>query len=197
MMPSFSLHNTFRAARLATLVGVVALVAACDDPFASKASFTNADQPFAIAALTGADITAPAGLSLASRSVVRIDGVFDFDLAFDIDPAGKPVILPVARVGTPVGGTRLVGLQRTTTPYETLSEAPKSGYVFDSTMVFSLGAAIVVQSQASSCSFSFTPYTFAKVRIDSINATTRTLYGHTLINLNCGFRQLTPGLPTF
>jgi hypothetical protein len=197
MMPTFRPRTAARTIRSLALAAVAAIGGACDDPFASRASYANTNQTFAIAALTGADVTAPAGLSLATRTVVRIDGLMDFDLAFDIDPSGKPVWIPVGQVGSALTGSRLVGLLRANAPFESVSEAPKQGYVFDSTMVATLGATMIIQSQASSCSFSFTPYTFAKVSIDSIDAVTRTLFGRAVINLNCGFRQLTTGVPTF
>jgi hypothetical protein len=180
----------------AALAGVAAIVA-CDDPFNDKATFTNVEQPFSIAALTGSEVNAPAGLSLTNRSVVRIDGVFDFDLAFDINSAGKPVILPVGFVGTPLTGTRTIGLMRANTPFGEVAEAPRSGYVFDSTMTINPGAGIVVLYQQSACSFSLTPQTYAKLTIDSVSVPRRMLYGRALINLNCGKRQLIPGLPTF
>jgi hypothetical protein len=186
-----------RRATLSMVAGLAVLVAACEDPNANRATFTNADQPFAIAALSGSDITAPAGLSLANRTVVRIDGVFDFDLAFDINSAGQVVVLPVSKVGSPLSGTQFLGLKRGGVSYDQLNEAPKSGYTGDSTMVISLGAGLAVQSQAANCVYSITPYTFAKITIDSINPVKRMLYGRALINLNCGLRQLTPGLPSF
>jgi hypothetical protein len=186
-----------RIARRAAFLAAVLVVAACDDGFRDNATFTNVDQPFTVAALSGSDISAPAGLSLASRSVVRIDGVFDFDLAFDINRDGKPVILPVGFVGTPLTGTRTIGLLRANQPFTRVEEAPRSGYVFDSTMTINPGAGIVVLYQQSACSFALTPQTYAKVTIDSVSMPRRTLYGRVLVNLNCGKRQLTPGLPTF
>jgi hypothetical protein len=186
-----------RRATLSMVAALVVLVAACEDPNANRATFTNADQPFAIAALSGSDVTAPAGLSLANRTVVRIDGVFDFDLAFDINSAGQVVVLPVHKVGSSLNGNRFLGFKRGGVSYDQLSEAPKNGYTGDSTMVITLGAGLAIQSQSPSCVYSITPYTFAKITIDSVNPVKRMLYGRALINLNCGLRQLTPGLPSF
>jgi hypothetical protein len=170
---------------------------ACEDPFAPKADQPNSIQSFAASALTGTPTNAPAALQFVNKAITRIDGGLDFDLAFDIDKQNRPVLLPLGMVGTPVGGARLVGLQRMVGNFDSVTAAPKSGYVFDSVMVVKPGAVIAVQAQESVCSLSLTPYIFAKIVIDSLNLSTRTLYGHTLINLNCGFRQLTPGTPTF
>ncbi|MEA3246440.1 MAG: hypothetical protein U9Q74_09820, partial [Gemmatimonadota bacterium] len=76
-------------------------------------------------------------------------------------------------------------------------EAPRSGYFFDSTMVVKPTGVLVVQAQNVTCSGYLTPYIFAKLTVDSVNAQERTIYGHTLINNNCGSRQLTPGVPKF
>jgi hypothetical protein len=185
------------AAHLALALAVVGAAAACGDPYANKASVENSDQPFAVGALTGGDPSQPAGLSLANRITVRVDGSFQFDLAFDIAPDGRAVILPVSLVGTPISAPPAIGLQRVAGGYDSLKTAPKDGYFFDSTMTFTPTAAIAVQAQSSNCSLTLTPYTFAKVTIDSINKQTRTLYGRALINLNCGLRELTAGLPTY
>jgi hypothetical protein len=197
MTPVFHSPRRCRLAQLLALTGLVAGVAACDDPFKIQASFQNENQSFTIAALTGADVSAPAGLYLDGKTIVRIAGDFSFDIAFDIDAQGKPVFIPVGMVGTPLTGAKPIGFQRITGGYDNLSEAPKTGYHFDSTMVVNPGAAIAIQAQSSNCTLSLTPYIFAKVVIDSVNPATRMLYGRTVINLNCGFRQLTTGLPTF
>lgn len=173
------------------------LVTACSDPFRLRAERVNADQPFELFALSGTPINAPAAISFVNRTVVRVDGSFLFDLAFDINKDGKPVLLPVAHVGTPLGGAPLIGLLRVAGGYDNLKEAPNTGYQFDSTMVVNPGAAIAIQAQQGFCAASLTSYIFAKVVVDSVDLTTRKLFGRTMINLNCGFRQLTPGLPSF
>ncbi len=197
MTPVFLSFRGRRLAQLLTLAGLAVGVAACEDPFKVQASFPNVNQTFTIAALTGADVSAPAGLYLDGRTVVRIGGDFAFDIAFDINAEGKPVFIPVGMVGTPLTGANPIGFQRIAGGYEALTEAPKTGYHFDSTMAVDLGAAIAIQAQSANCLQSLTPYIFARAVIDSINPATRVLYGRTVINLNCGFRQLTAGLPTF
>lgn len=196
----FGRRRPFPVARAAFLSGAalcVMAITACQDPFAPTADQVNESQSFTIYAISGTPVTAPAGLSLSGRTIVRVDGSFGFDLAFDINAQGQPVVLPVNMVGTAITGSHAVGLKRVSGTFVNVTEAPRDGYVFDSTQVMSLGAVLAVQSQSSICSFSFTPYVFAKVTIDSVNPTTRALYGRTLINLNCGFRQLTTGIPTF
>ena len=63
--------------------------------------------------------------------------------------------------------------------------------------VVTAGQAFVIKAQETSCSSSLTPYQYAKAVIDSIDLTKRTMIGHVTINLNCGFRSLRDGLPTY
>lgn len=184
-------------AHVAVCLAAALAAFACGDPYAQKATATNVSQPFVIGALSGSDVTVPAGLSLSSGITVRIDGSFQFELAFDIASNGAPIVIPVGLVGTPLSAPPAIGLQRVTGGYDSVKTAPKDGYFFDSTMVFSAGAAIVVQAQSSICSSTLTPFTFAKITIDSIDRGHRLLYGRALINQNCGFRELTEGLPTY
>ncbi len=193
----FSRIPSFRTAGLAVVLSAVVGVVACSDPLSLVFNSPNGDQTFRVYALSGTPVTDPNGLYFASRSIVRVDGNFAFDLAFDIDPQGNPVILPVGLVGTPLGGTSAIGLKRVTGGYEGVTEAPRDGYVFDSVMVVAPRAAIVVQAQQQQCAGSFTPYIFVKIAFDSVDVVTRALYGKTMINLNCGSRQLIPGVPKF
>ncbi len=196
---------TYRSCRLRT-VGRAALVAlitsaagaaACSDTLGIPTNYVNANQAFTVYALSGTDLGAPAGMFFATRTVVRVDGSFQFDLAFDINSQGNAVILPVGQVGTPVGGAPMIGLQRVPKAYGDLTEAPRTGYVFDSSMVVRPGGTLAIQAQSVMCMGYLAPYIFAKITVDSLNVPARAIYGHALINTNCGSRQLTPGVPRF
>lgn len=187
-----------RALRAAPAVLLVtAALAACSSSVGLFTSFRNSDQAYVAYALSGTDVNAPSGLLLATKTMVRVNGTFQFDIAFDINKDGNAVILPVNQVGTPVGVAPLIGLQRNAQAYGNVTEAPRSGYSFDSTMVVKPGGVLVIQAQDVACSGYLTPYIFAKLTVDSVNVAARTIHGHTLINTNCGSRQLTPGVPSF
>ena len=197
MTPEFALESRRKIVRAAAVFGAAASLCACTDPLRNTASQTNVNQFFTASAISGTPTNSLVALNLVNKAVTRLDGGFAFDIAFDINAQGQAVILPLGLVGTPIGGAHLVGLQRMTGTFDAVSAAPKSGYVFDSTFVVTPGAVLAIQAQETICSASLTPYVFAKLAIDSLNVPTRTLYGHTLINLNCGFRSLAPGTPTF
>lgn len=181
---------------LALFVGL-ALAAGCDDPFKVKAQFENLSQPFTVHALSGSPLAFATALNLTVKSVTRVDGAFAFDVAFDLNAQGDIVLLPVNVVGQSPAGSRRVGIARTGLAYESVTEAPRTGYVVDSVTVVRKGEAAVVQAQESACALSLAPYLHAKIVIDSIEMGTRTMYGRALINQNCGFRSLAPGLPAF
>ena len=184
-----------RAVAVMALLG--AAIAACDDPFKPKADTENSIQSFTVYALSGTPPNSPAALSFPGRSLVRVTGALEFDIAFDLDSAGRVVYLPVGLVAASPSGARPIGMQRVSGTFTELTEAPRTGYVFDSALVAPRGQLVAIQASESFCSLSLTPYIFAKVVVDSIDARNRSLSGHLLVNLNCGFRSLTPGLPGF
>jgi hypothetical protein len=62
------------------------------------------------------------------------------------------------------------------------------------------GDVVVVQSARNTagdvCAFDISPYIYSKLRIDSIAVPTRTIIVTSVVDPNCGFRQLTTGIPT-
>lgn len=172
-------------------------VAACDDPFKTKASYENGSQAFQVYALTGNPTNLSAALLLPVRSVTRVDGTFAFDVAFDLNAAGNVVLIPVSVLGQNPSGARAVGIIASSSEYTTILEAPLSGYTFDSTTVVTKGQSFIIKAQETTCSSSLTPYQYAKAVVDSIDMVKRTMIGRVTINLNCGFRSLRDGLPTY
>ena len=179
----------------AALVGAVVL-AACGDPFTIKASYPNEDQPFVLHALSGTPSSYSSAIALLVRQVTRVDGTLSFDIAFDLDANNNVVVLPVKMVGSGIGQPRQVGLLAGAGTFDQLTIAPTTGYRYDSVLVVRTGQPFVVQSATVSCANSITPYIYAKAIIDSVDIVERKLFGHAIVNLNCGFRGLGTGLPT-
>jgi len=189
-------HHPFRRVLPALLAGV-AFVGACEDPFKLKATDENQSQPFVVHALSGSQLAYVTALFFPVKQVARVDGAFAFDVAFDLNTAGDIVLLPVGLVGQSPGGNRRVGIQRTTTAYDAVGEAPTSGYAVDTATVIKRGETAVVQAQESLCAASLAPYLYAKIVVDSVDLAQRTIVGRVTINTNCGFRSLAKGLPGF
>jgi len=179
------------------LLASAAVLGACDNPFAAKATDENASQPFIVHALSGSQLLYTTALFLPVKQVARVDGSFSFDFAFDLNAAGDVVLLPVGMVGQNPSGSRRVGIQKSTTLYDSLSSPPTSGYAVDTATVIKVGQTAVIQAQEALCAATLAPYLYAKIVVDSVDLVQRTIVGRATINANCGFRSLALGLPGF
>jgi hypothetical protein len=179
------------------LLVLAGLLGACTDPLTVKATDENVTQPFSVHALSGSQLSYATALFFPLRTVARVDGSFAFDIAFDLNAQGDVILLPVTVVGQNPSGNRRVGIVKPGLAFDAVTEAPKSGYTVDSVTVVRRGEPAVVQAQETACSLSLTPYYYAKVVVDSIDLPSRTMFGRVMINSNCGFRSLSPGLPGF
>lgn len=177
----------------------VAFINACSDPTGLKASLSNSVDTLSVFALSGTPPNYPSGIAFLSRQPVHVDGFALFDVAFDINGDGNAVIYPVKLI-VASGSSRPVALQKVALPFEQVTEAPKTGYESDSAMVAVPGQTIVVQSahnaSADLCQFAINPNIYAKISVDSVNLSSRTIYFRMGLDPNCGFRSFAEGLPT-
>src|SRR5437867_12504360 len=113
-----------RLLRLLGLVatGAAAALAACGDPFGllGASSVNVVDSLVSLYALTGTPVATPSAYRLGGIAVppgvVRTDQDVNLDFAFDIDSAGRAVLLPTGalRLG------RATGLQTTTVAFDSV-----------------------------------------------------------------------------
>lgn len=186
-----------RLSALLVAVGAVVALNGCGDPTAIRAQFDNIDTTRTVFAFTGTAPTLPSALLLRGGVPVRLDAGFNFDLAFDINPAGEVVAYSVRKVASQVTGTHRVGVQFSDDPFEEITRAPTSNYVYDSLYVIPVGKVFLVDVLDPSCGqFSLLgPNIRAKVVVNSVDLTTRAIHLRLLANPNCGFVALTPGEP--
>ena len=189
-----------RLALLATMSVVVGLNA-CGNPTSIRASLITSVDTTSVFALSGTPPSYPSAINLLARQPVRVDGSASFDVAFDIDADGNAVVYPVKQVVSTPGNSRAVGLQRLLVQFDSVTEAPKTGYAIDSTsFVLGPGATVVIQSQhnfsGDICQFALNPNIFAKIAVDSVNLVSRTVYIRMGLDPNCGFRSFVAGVPT-
>lgn len=176
---------------LALTISVAAL-AACGDPVSIRAQFETVADTVTVFAVTGTPVIAPAALSTVRHEAVRIEPARDFDIVFDIDDAGQAVLYPVQLVGGSVGNT---GIQKTTEDFDTIDEAPRTGYVRDSATVLGVGDVVIVEAEPLYCAATFNPTIYSKLIVDDIDVTTRTVRVRMVVDPNCGFRSLAEGIP--
>ncbi|HJQ10741.1 MAG TPA: hypothetical protein VJ840_06890 [Gemmatimonadaceae bacterium] len=188
-------------ARLAVIAAglTAALISACGDPTALKASLINSVDTLSVFALSGTPPNYPSGLAIISRQPVLVDGFASFDVAFDINSDGNAVVYPVKLV-VASGSQRTVSMQKLAAAFESVGEAPKEGYQADSGLVALPGETVVIQSAhnlgGDLCQFAINPYIYAKIAVDSVNLSSRTVYFREGLDPNCGFRSFAEGVPT-
>lgn len=186
-----------RISALLVAIGAVVAMNGCGDPTAIRAQFENIDTTRVVYAFNGTPPTLPSALLVRGAAPVRLDAGFNFDLAFDINPAGEVVAYSVRKLASDIAATHRVGVRFVDEPFDQVTRAPKDGYVYDSTYVVPVGKVMLIDVLDSSCNqFSLLGVNIrAKAVVDSINLPLRAIYLHVLANPNCGFVTLTPGEP--
>jgi hypothetical protein len=180
-----------------TRVAVVALAilaVACGDPTKPKATYTNALASYTLYAFTGAPVNAATAISFLSGPA-RADANFAFDVAFDLDASGHPVIYPVRAIASDLSGSvKRVGLQIVPGTFEALTVAPATGYDTLSSRTVNVGDVLAVEMlDLNTCLYSLGGQTlYAKLTVDSISAPSRKLYVRAVLDPNCGYRSVVP-----
>lgn len=182
---------------LVVLAPVVLAALACEATFEDRAQFANVDVPLETWAITGTPASFPTALLVPQHTVVRPDAAGSFDLAFDIDDDGRLHVIPVSKVVTALGGNRTIGLLRGTQPYSVIADAPRTGWLFDTTLVVNPGSSFLVKVQTLYCQFDFRQDIYAKVFVDSVIPAERRAKLSMRVNPNCGFRSFANGVPEY
>jgi len=144
-------------------------------------------------AIQGTPLYLPSAWTIAYREPVRLDQSGDFDFAFDIDAAGRPILLPQGSIGLPrTSGNP--GLIPTALPWDDIKLAVVNGYVVDDTIPIAVGDRFYVRSALSTLCANTYPL-YGKVEIEEIDLVERAVGFRILSNLNCGYKGLEPGLP--
>ena len=145
-------------------------------------------------ALNGTAITDPSGFSIPDRIAVRTDQSAAFDFAFNIDNAGKPVFLPIDLLGLgSVSGVN-PGLLLTSIPFDSIRTAVTGdSYVFDDTVTVVVGNNFYARSRVV-CSTLAVPM-YGKIEILAVDPVERSVTFRYLVDNNCGYLGLEPGLP--
>ena len=180
------------------LVASASVLTACGDSQLLQASLPTVQDAYILFALTGTPAAYPSGLNTYVRSAVRVDGNANFDVAFDIDSAGRAVLYPVQKIVSSLSSARHVGLRKVSGTFENVTIAPSGTYA-DSTIVASEGDIVVVQAARNgagdACQYDISPYIYTKMLVDSIAVDTRTIVLQTVLDPNCGFRSFESGIP--
>ena len=189
---------TDRQRGVRTVASAVLLAAAAcsglNDPIAG---FDNAFYNSTVFALNGSPIGAATAINTATALTVRAEVGYEFDVAFDLNSAGQPVILTQRAVGLPANAAgHGVSLQPLTGAFASITDAPDGGWVADSTLTVAVGQAFAVRASAGLCQLYGSPFLYSKAVVDSVNTTSRRLWLTIVTDPNCGFRSFIAGRPT-
>lgn len=198
------LRTFLRAALLPCVVGVLGATA-CSDPFKPQAQLDTFADGLVVFGYSGSSAQSPAAIDLSGPRAVRVGTRTDvvagvgpvtsptFDIAVDVNAAGKVVLYPSPLLLASSVVPRRIGFRTVATPFDSLTRAPAGGFRFDSAYVVSVGDVVAIEAQTGGCT-STAPLR-AKLVVDSVSRAANAVFLRVLTNPNCGFRSLAPGRP--
>jgi hypothetical protein len=167
---------------------------ACDSNNLPAPVFSSVVDTAVVYALTGTEIGTASAFDLLTALPARPELDDFYDIAFDIDSGGNPTLYPAALVGLPSSA----GIQQSTSAFDDILRAPLDDYVTDTALVIEAGTVFIARSRTTNqgCSaFIGAIPRYGKFEVIGLDPTARTVTLKHLVNLNCGYRDLTPGIP--
>jgi hypothetical protein len=171
---------------------IAALLAACDNTTGLlPPNSANVVDTISLFALDGTPVAAPSGYRLSDGAVVRTDQAGDIDFAFNITPAGQAKLLPTGALGL----GKLSGIQEQRVPFDAITTAPNGEYA-DTSVNIDSGSVVVVHSRPIGTCVVGIVFLYGKFEVLAIDTTARRVDLRVLVDQNCGYRSLEPGLPS-
>jgi hypothetical protein len=192
VLPGLRTSSMRHAFRLSVLALFVAAAGACGDTQRLPAMGLVREDTLIVYALTGTDVSFPTALNVQELAVIRATGVFDYEIAFDINAEGKAVLYPMKLLAAAEANVRQVGIQKLDVPYASLTSAPRDGYTYDDPTILSEGEAVAIEAGVP-CQYPYPQVVFGKLVVDSIRPAKRAIYFRAVSDPSCGFRSLVPG----
>jgi hypothetical protein len=188
--------HPIRRVILPLLVALVPLAAACNDPNElPQATQNNFVDTLTLFALTGTPVQTPSGYSVPDGPV-RTDRTSSFDFAYDVEISGTDTtrhFLPQGVLDLGATTSVIPGLQLRSETFDQVDEAPSNGYVTLQKVEVDSGQVYVVRSRLVCVNLGVSLY--SKLEILSFDDSARTVDFKVLANTNCGYKELTPGVP--
>ena len=166
-------------------------IACSDSNGLPNATIENVERTDTLWALIGTPVSTPSGYSVEGSRRVRTDLSADFDFAYN-ETAGEHVFMPRTALGLDTANTARPGFQLRTESFEAITVAPSDGYITDVAVPIAVGQRYVVRGRIT-CQIGVPKY--GKMEILSFHEPTRIVSFRILVNDNCGFKSLEPGLP--
>jgi len=190
-MTRISLSRIWLASAAAVLIA--AGLGCGDDITLPDPIFPNVVDTTTLAALTGTPVWEESALDVVTQLLVRVDLGAQFDFAFDLSPDSGAVL----RTSSVMNLRSEAGIALQSVPFDSIFTAPEEGYVVDSVVPIAVGDVFVARSRFTqiACQVTAQLPRYGKFEVLAIDTLARTLELKTLMNGNCGYRDLEPGLP--
>jgi len=179
--------------RLALVLGVFA-IAGCDANQLAPAQQENVVDTMVMGSLRSAALRFPSAFDVTIGQPVRTDQTSSFDFIYTTDSLGRHLFLPLHAL-TGLGNTTgsNPGFVRQTVAFNAITDAPTDTYLTTDTLVIAAGDVLAVRSRVA-CYLGVPQY--GKIHIIDFDDVLHTVRFESLSDLNCGYRNLQPGIPT-
>lgn len=177
------------------IAGGAMTATACESPLdVPAATDTNSVDTVTLYALRGTDLLLPSAYDVVGRATAHTDRLEPFDFAVDLGDDGAPLLYPAGALGLP----KDPGILMVTTTFDSVTSAPLTGFVTDSVRHLAIGTVFVVRSRPNglNCALAGSLPRYGKFRVLSVDGVKRSITFEALVDANCGYRGLEPGLPT-
>lgn len=178
-----------RALCLCFLLGAVG----CSDSNGlGEPTLPNVERTETLYSLIGTPVSTPSGYALEGQRLVRTDQTDAFDFVYSLQSDGQHVFLPRAALGIDTANTVSPGFLARVESFQDITAAPSNGYITDNAVPFAVGDRFVVRSRVT-CTIGVPKY--AKLEVLTYDDAVKTVTFRILVDDNCGFKGLQPGLP--
>ena len=184
--------------RLLTRLAAAALaglLVACDDPNElPDATLPNVVDTLTLNAVRGTPPSTPSAFDIITGRPVRLDLTLSFDFIFDFDDALLPVFVPIDLLGLISEDQLPPGFIPSDEAFADIDIAPNDGYSQGDSLRFAVDDVFVMRSRLTCSSVGGLPL-YGKLRILDLDQDARQVTLEVLVNENCGYRGLAPGVP--
>ena len=178
---------------LLTALAVAVAAVGCGNDDLPDATNPNEVQVDTMGALRSTAVSVPSAFNIASRRSVRTDGGARFDFLYDLDSNGTPTFYPAEAAGVLSPSSTNPGLMKVDIPFDSITIANSNGYILDAPIAIDSGDVFLMRSAIVSCSIGV-PY-YGKLEVTQIDTVAKKVMFRFLVDENCGYRGLEPGIP--
>ena len=181
--------------RTLAFLAAAAFVAACNNSnLLPIASVENQVETVTLGALRSTSVETPSAFSVVGPGAVRTDLLTgpSFDFLYDIDSVKGPAFYPAGVTGVLAKSSTNPGLKRMSVAFDSIKIADLNGYVTDSILPVDSGDVFLVRSLIT-CAQGVPQY--GKLQVIGIDTAAHEVTFQVLVDNNCGYRGLQPGIP--